>query len=563
MEVSLGFGILLLLKKLKVKEGVLAVWVFLFFPISLEAKKVQKDDIAEYWKFMKSFSRDICKGGDHKFKKLYQKYVKNNFNIPLDEDGNPNTEALEEHIPLVLEKNNWLSSLEIKAKRNINRKWRNRLRKKVRDLDKVLASYLNLKEQVRKREISDSEKDKKKELIKKIKEKYANIQENLFVWKNFTDVNYFELRKEYEESKDGVLYFKRKILEDGIPSWQEKDLFFRALLQGLGLRLKEATDDLSRDLVYDLERIIRLAPKFYSKPKKEILRGIRDWQKETSEHLAFFQQIANGKNLDKIKSFKEDRSNLIDFNAKKQEKIYLFWQNKKEIYLYLYALDMILFNEIGSLDDKFSFNRHSVTQLVLNRSKIEKFYQLDPIQALYKQIDRNEGLKDKIGFKKNKWLNILLKKGEFSFTYFFSTLSPKLYCPDRSRRGLRIRQKNLEIALKLWNRPNKEFKATHFFSRRSMLAGIDMTQIWEDLNPINTELGPEIKGRLRKRLSRDFRRRKKEIRYLTTLEAGDNTPYHLYEWKNGKLYLVKSKKGKFYFHYYRDKNTFYYLEQDF
>ena len=47
--------------------------------------------------------------------------------------------------------------------------------------------------------------------------------------------------------------------------------------------------------------------------------------------------------------------------------------------------------------------------------------------------------------KKYKWLNVLFKEGEFSFTYFFIPSNIGIFCPDFSKKAKILRKENLNI----------------------------------------------------------------------------------------------------------------------
>ena len=92
-----------------------------------------------------------------------------------------------------------------------------------------------------------------------------------------------------------------------------------------------------------------------------------------------------------------------------------------------------------------------------------------------------------------RWINVLFKSGEFSFTYYFIHSNLRIFCPDMSSKGVRLRKQNLSIAYNALKKPNNNFKAERYFSRASMVGSVDMTKIWSAFSPYPERAGEKIK----------------------------------------------------------------------
>ena len=123
-----------------------------------------------------------------------------------------------------------------------------------------------------------------------------------------------------------------------------------------------------------------------------------------------------------------------------------------------------------------------------------------------------------INTKLNKWLNVLFKEGEFSFTYFYIPGNLNIYCPEMTRIGQSLRKQNLKIAMDLLNHPRNDFTGVRYFSRMSMFGRIEMDSVWNNFLPIEERPGLPVKN------SRSL---------MNRLEK-DNFKF-LYEFSNSKL----------------------------
>ena len=240
--------------------------------------------------------------------------------------------------------------------------------------------------------------------------------------------------------------------------------------------------------------------KFYKRVLNDhprvIKRKLENWSLLTKKHAEFYRSLlANKIKLDKktagMKTYLAQKSQaryqLEDFNYKKQVEVFKFWINQPESLRSLYVLETILFNEVGSLDGSLGQERESVGQVVLNR-RVDSYYSRLPEDDPLRKYLVNAGLKkEQI---EDPWLALLLKQGEFSFTYFFIESSVRVYCLDQTRRGRKLRRDNLRIASQLINSPEWGFLGMRYFSRHSMLGRIKMNRLWDSYQPL-----PERPGR--------------------------------------------------------------------
>ena len=127
-------------------------------------------------------------------------------------------------------------------------------------------------------------------------------------------------------------------------------------------------------------------------------------------------------------------------------------------------MDTIILNEVGGTTDPGEFEKKEVLKVVLNRSELKYYSSISPKDTIYKFIDKN-----KIEIKKYPWLNLMLKEGEFSFTYYFLTASNHVFCPDMSPRARKIRDTALKYWVGSFKRKDIGTKAVKIFSSASML----------------------------------------------------------------------------------------------
>lgn len=162
-------------------------------------------------------------------------------------------------------------------------------------------------------------------------------------------------------------------------------------------------------------------------------------------------------------------------------------------------------------------------QVVINRFSHDYYSNMGAEDSL------NEYLSKDLKIKEYKWLNVLFKEGEFSFTYFYIPGNLHIYCPDMSKVGQFLRRENIRIALDLLNSPRKDFPAMRYFSRVSMFGRIEMDSLWENYKAVGEVPGRPAK---RKKMLADLYKQDR-YKYLYDFETDDKK----------KTYIVVEMKG--------------------
>jgi hypothetical protein len=156
--------------------------------------------------------------------------------------------------------------------------------------------------------------------------------------------------------------------------------------------------------------------------------------------------------------------------------------------------------------------------------------------------------------EKNKWLNILFKEGEFSFTYFYIPGNFHIYCPDMSRIGNFYRKENARIGLEHLNQPRKDFRALRYFSRVSMFGRISMDSIWTDFLALPEIPGNPVKNHQKIQSAINAG----HTRFLYKFTNNDlKKTFQVIELKNKKYVLEENNTKNIY--YYRNPHHFKYF----
>ena len=163
-------------------------------------------------------------------------------------------------------------------------------------------------------------------------------------------------------------------------------------------------------------------------------------------------------------------------------------------------------------------------------------------------------LSREIKSKDHKWLNVLFKEGEFSFTYYYIPGNFHIYCPDNSKVGQYLRRENVRIAQEYFAHPRKDFKALRYFSRMSMFGRIEMDTLWENYTAIAERPGKPVRNP--KKLSKLFKQDRYKYLYHFTSDDSDKT--YLVVEINGKNYVVDAKNPNSLF-YHRNPHHFRYF----
>ncbi len=541
---------------------------FLSFFISLHtAWATEKIDLSkgvteltrEYLALLNEQSKLTCSPGDYEHAgKLYDDYTGNGLYIPITDQDEVESETIKKYIPTLGKKRDWIKSeiAKLKKKKHFKTEF-----KRINALEK---SFTKLHHQ--RYLLYKGKKNTLKSDLQKFHQSFLSFIESLSFLHSFSfPVDYFALRSSYDELLESSnhklrreVYFKRKIYEDGAisPRTSRKDLFLRSLISTVYLRMKSFNGEFyDEDLRYDIESLIGMYKNTILKKRRFHLSSLKLWQKKVQEDINFYFKLIKAKQgsdfLRNIgQSKKRARKKLKDYTYKKEALVYKFWSTKDKIFRVLYAIETILFHEVGPLDNKFGSERISIIQVILNRLRNENYNDIDATEDLYSYL-KEAGVKSTNNYT---WLNVLFKKGQFSFTYFFIPASRGIFCPDGSRSAKKLREKNISLAVKGLKFPLYVFTPTRYFSRASMTGRIDMAKLWTGYKKWPQLSGPLIKDdkRLRKL------KKKNKLIFANYFESSK----YLFEvWRDKKkYYLYDPKRDQF--NVYRNPHLFTYFFKD-
>ncbi len=523
--------------------------------------------INNYTKLHANFSKEICRPGDHaKYQKLIKLYRGQGYYLPKFEDD--------------IDRKAIIKNLHhFRKKLKFIDKQITRLKKlKVfpnyallsEPIDVKVNSLLNLKKQHHHTLKSEDKLrilNESKIEMTQLKKIFEIFVDQLFFLKSYNFPNDFlENRKIYEsfkgkpgsknKMKANEVYFYRRLTEDGAydPNLTRPDKYLRTALDTLYLEINGADGFISEDIRYDLEWLERQLKKSLRRGHKIHLSRLQEWRNRTKKNFDFYLQliVPANKNKSKFLVQKENEAayNLKNFVYKKQADTYAFWSKHTELDKALFSLETILVHEVGVLDGKLGLERTDVAKVVLNRMNDDFYNQLSPGQPITKFIPEN------IDTEEEKWLNVLFKIGEFSFTYHYIPAVAGIFCPDMSRRGKSIRGQNLKLALKAIKSHDGGFMAFRYFSRISMLGKIDMSSVWTGYDRL-----PEIPGlkanHQKKLISYYYGDR---FQYLYSFVDEKNVAHDVVRIQD-KTYSMRWSKGLPVFYDYRNPHLFAYFSK--
>jgi len=481
----------------------------------------EKKRIDSYLKKLKSFRARMCTSKDIR---LFWKYTKDThrtgYFIPSNTQGHLDTQTIQKMLPLVRDKKQWIQSNIKKIKKNSNFSKRKAVIKKLKDDLKVLVGF--------KRKYFEEKKNKQRNAIKQLskqklevffKELRASFKSLYFLHTYGFPANHKAMRRDYDsfkirndhagKTRANEIFFNRKLVEDGVrhPRWRGNDRSIRTLINTVYLRTGFAKDSsfISEDLRYDLEWLLERIYDYLEFDSSLIVKRLERWENSAEKMYYFYISLLNGivdVEGEKISVEKylegEGRSRKIlkDFVYQKQADVYEYWSKQSKINRQLFVMDTIILNEVGGTPDPGDLEKEEVLKVVLNRSKLKFYSSLTPKDTIYQHIALS-----KVKPERFPWLNLMLKEGEFSFTYYFLTASNHVFCPDMSPRASRIREKALTLGLNLLGHKNMDTRAVRYFSRASMLGRMDMTDLWSGFSPLSEKPGHLIDNKeLRKKI---------------------------------------------------------------
>ncbi|MBF0312329.1 MAG: hypothetical protein HQK52_02865 [Oligoflexia bacterium] len=513
-----------------------------------------------------------------------------------EKKGEIDYEAVESSLPEFSKKHRWILQEIAKLKKNSKYDISGNIKSIQALLEELLSYKYQLNNfkddnDNDKKIKTETEKQSKKKL-QELFTLYKEMVDKISFMQNYVfPVDYLALRKNYDNynnkrdiesiKKRNRIFLQRKLLEDGALAVKgnSSDRYIRALLSTLYLRLENHQGSvLEEDVRYDLSSLLKVLPAFVSnnrlvvisesskkkkKRKKRQIRGrtllarMEDWKNKNLHSWAFAYRLVKSSqksrqsidlpkevtrdplfkmseqafaNLVKVIAIK--RHTLRDLNFVKQREVYRFWSKQPELIQALFTLETILFNEVGGMDNRSGCERKDIVQLVINRYHVPFYTSIAPEDPFFNYLAGGENGNKEEKIEQSRWLNLLFKDGEFSFTYFFIPLSERIYCPLTTKYAKTLRRGNLEIALSMLKNPRYDFKALRFFSRHAMLGRIDMSSIWADYAPIELRAGPMVEEHAsdiywQALLDQDYD-------YLDSFSGSDGKIYHTLELATGK-----------------------------
>lgn len=470
-----------------------------------EKKKI----IDSYMKLHYASFKETCKQGvDQTADQLYKNYLGDGLYIPFLLDGNLDVETIKTHIDLFVKKQNWLklilADLNKKKDFKVEKTKLRLLENNFKKLRRVYHSYYLANDFEKKKEII---KLSKEETLKFRDQILSFIEENNYLHSFQFPVDHFYLRTEYDKVKNlstaegkqkiNHIYFLRKIVEEGAVDREKgrSDLTFRALVDSVFMRLDSYNETfLDKNLLYDIESLIKMYSDTFDLGVKSLISRSENWLDKTIKDYDYYNKLINeqASRNSVFKKIFDDKNKaryaLSDYIYSKEADVYTFWAKQSDLYRKLFAIETILFHEVGRLDDNTGTERRDVIKVVLNREKVTEYGFLEKADPIVEKLE----LKGFKTYNKYPWLNILFKQGEFSFTYFFIPASRGIFCPDQSKSAKKLRRENLLFALNEIENNDQKFLATRYFSRASMLGRIDMAKLWDEYSAIEERPGPAI-----------------------------------------------------------------------
>jgi hypothetical protein len=550
---------------------------FFVFTADVYAKNsLDQGVLNEYLKIQKEFSESSCKlGVEETYKDLDTKYRGDGNFIPVLLDQKIDQKIIKAALPEMKEKIAWIKEQSAELQKNAGFKsiyeTLKRLENEVVVLQEAKKDYFFAKTKKQKDSIKERAQKQFSQLIKEVE---ILRTEATFLLSFKFPLNHLELRADYEKykgqptkearSKANAIYLHRKIVQDG--SYDEKltrnDSVIRAAFDSLYLSLyrEKNRDFLNENERSDFKYVINNFRNLLDLGKENLLVRYEEWAKRAERSLQFYQNLADGKKVKNDSDSLVDVSkmleakarslyNLKEFVLKKEAETYEYWSKKSELFQYLYAMETILYAEVGSIDAPDALERRDVAQVVINRFTHSFYSEMTQADAIHDFID------NKVKLSENKWLNVLFKEGEFSFTYFYIPGNLHIYCPDMSKVGQFLRRQNVRIAIELMNKPRTNFEALRYFSRMSMFGRIEMDSLWSDYKAIGEVPGKPVKNP--KKLAKLFRQDR--YKYLYNFRVEEKKKTYLVVEMQGKTYVVDYYNPKL-IYYYRSPHQFRYFE---
>jgi len=558
------------------KQLIFFVFLQLLCAPAFARNDLNESILAEYLKLQKEYYTNSCTPGtEDQYQKLDKSYRGDGNFIPVLLDEKVDLKTIKNLIPLMKEKDLWLQAqIDFIKKIDDIQPWRfelDRLENNVELLQDAKKEYYFTSDKTKKESIQLKAAKQFEQLLKEMEQLKKGLP---FLLSFKFPINHLALRHEYEKFKftpskeararANSIYLFRKIVQDG--SFDEgltrNDAVIRSAFDTLYLSL---TKDKNRIFLTDNERVdlnfvIKNFAKLLSNKPEVLIERFLEWKARNDRSLTFYQDLVENKKIKisessqikDVTTLLEERAKslytLKDFVLTRESKAYEYWSKKSELFQSLYAIETILYSEVGRMDSPDALERRDVAQVVINRSVNSTYNFLSDKDSITKYLPAGQNITD------NKWLNVLFKEGEFSFTYFYIPGNFHIYCPDMSKVGQFLRRENVRIALELLNKPRANFKALRYFSRTSMFGRIEMDSLWDQFESL-----PEVPGKAVKAPKKVYQLFKKDrYKFLYQFSNEDLKKSYLVVNLLGKTYVVDADNNKQIYNY-RNPHQFKYF----
>lgn len=542
---------------------------------SIEWKGDIRKHIDAYNRSFKDFRKKICvPKAESLFKEYLLAYRGQGYWIPeLNEDVDVDT--IKSLLPEMENKLAWIKSQKnlVKTKGIPSRTVLNRSRNLLKQLLELKKTELSPDEAERTKARKESLK-----LLGKLQKSYEKLVSKVSFLTNYKyPVDHLKNRKVYDSYKDkedlsskkiaNYSFLYRKIMEDGAYNKDQTgyDIYLRTTIDTLHFELQDHGFYLTEDARYDADFVLSKIESELERGKEKIIERLTEWEERTKRTLDFYRSltlpenqvpsIAGDKNSTPnrqlIKEHNKATHRLKEFVYTKQAEVYRYWLNRPELMKAIFVLETILLNEVGGVDGKDALERMDVARVVMNRLDKPQYLTIGKNEFVYPYLDE---VTSDFQLQNERWLNVLFKQGEFSFTYYYMNGSALIFCPDISPMAKRLRKKNVEIALQVLKEGNTSFKTTRYFSRASMIGRIHMDTIWEDYIPYPERPGLLAEGQ--PRLKKAFKEGKYSFLYSFKDPAFE--VYQVVE-IGGRNYALGEKNGIKLFYDHRNPHYFKYF----
>ncbi len=558
----------------------LSLSFFLFSANSCASTSVKwegdmKKHVTSYSRQFSDFRKKICvPRAESIFDKYLLAYRGQGYWIPeLNEDVD--VDSIKSLLPEMEQKLQWIRKEKALVQRRgipdkaVILKTKNTL-KKLLDLKKTELSE-NEKERTRARQRSLA-------LLTRLQKNYEALIKKVSFLTNFQyPVDHLKNRKVYDSYRDkeddgstriaNYSFLYRKLLEDGAYNKDHtgSDIYLRTTIDTLHFELLDHGFYLSEDARFDADYVLSKIESELSRGKDKIVERLNEWEERTKRTLDFYRSLTLPEN--QVASIKGDRSStpnrqlikehnkatnrLKKFVYTKQAEVYRYWLKQPELLKAVFVLETILLNEVGGVDGEDALERMDVARVVLNRQDKPEYLSINNNDFIYPYLRE---VTSEFHIKNERWLNILFKQGEFSFTYYYMNGVAKIFCPDMAPMAKRLRKKNIEIALQVLKEGSTSFKTTRYFSRASMIGRIHMDTIWEDYIPYPERPGLLVSGQ--EKLLKAFNNGK--YSYLYSFKDPAFEVYQVVE-IDGHNYALGEKNGIKLFYKHRNPHYFKYF----